>query len=54
QSEAVRILRRLEPDIRVLAERAGGSTLDDLGSAALGSDIAALRHETLPTRLFRS
>lgn len=54
QSEAVRILRRLEPDIRVLAERAGRSTLDDLGSAALGSDIAALRHETLPTRLFRS
>ncbi|MEF2553027.1 urease accessory UreF family protein [Aurantimonas sp. A2-1-M11] len=54
QSEAVRILRRLEPDIRDLASRAARSTLDDLGSAALGSDIAAMRHETLPTRLFRS
>ncbi|WP_442872873.1 hypothetical protein [Aurantimonas sp. C2-3-R2] len=30
------------------------SALDDLGSVALGSDIAAMRHEALRTRLFRS
>lgn len=54
QSDAVRVLRRLEPVIQATAERAVRSTLDDLGSAALGSDIVALRHETLRTRLFRS
>ncbi len=54
QSDAVRVLRRLEPVIQATAERAARSTLDDLGSAALGSDIAAMRHETLRTRLFRS
>lgn len=54
QSDAVRVLRRLEPVLQATAEHAARSTLDDLGSAALGSDIAALRHETLRTRLFRS
>jgi len=54
QSDAVRVLRCLEPDIQTTAERAARSTLDDLGSAALGSDIAAMRHEALRTRLFRS
>ena len=54
QSEAVRVLNRLEPDISAAADRARSSTLDDLGSAALVSEIAAMRHETLPTRLFRS
>ncbi|MEX6505011.1 urease accessory protein UreF [Jiella sp. M17.18] len=54
QSEAVGVLHRLEPDIRRAAERSLVSTLDDLGSAALGSEIAAMRHESLQTRLFRS
>ncbi|MCB8839019.1 urease accessory protein UreF [Aurantimonas sp. VKM B-3413] len=54
QSEAVRILHRLEPEISAAAERASASTLDDLGQAALLSEIAAMRHETLRTRLFRS
>ncbi|HEX2020249.1 MAG TPA: urease accessory UreF family protein [Aurantimonas sp.] len=54
QSVAVRVLHRLEPAIGDAAGRAAGATLDDLGSAALGSDIAAMRHETLRTRLFRS
>lgn len=54
QSDAVAVLHHLEPAIARFAERALGSTLDDLGSAALGSDIAAMRHETLSTRLFRS
>jgi urease accessory protein len=37
-----------------MAERAAGSTLDDLGSATIRAEIASLRHETLTTRLFRS
>jgi urease accessory protein len=37
-----------------MAARAAASTLDDLGSAAILSDIAAMRHETLGVRLFVS
>nr|WP_246233027.1 urease accessory protein UreF [Aurantimonas aggregata] len=54
QSIAVRVLHGLEPAIGDAANRAASATLDDLGSSALGSDIAAMRHETLHTRLFRS
>lgn len=54
QSEAVAALKRLEPAIADAARRAGASGLADLGSSALLSDIAAMRHETLTTRLFRS
>jgi urease accessory protein len=54
QSEAVRILHDLEPSILASASRAAASSLDDLGSCAVMSEIAAMRHETLPTRLFRS
>lgn len=54
QSQAVALLRRLEPSIAEVARRAEGSTLEDLGSSALLSDISAMRHETLSTRLFRS
>ncbi|GGE20630.1 urease accessory protein UreF [Aureimonas endophytica] len=54
QSEAMRAARELEPAILAAAGRAARSTPDDLGSAAILSDIAAMRHETLRTRLFRS
>mgnify|MGYP003653745940 CR=1 FL=1 len=54
QSEWVGVIHALAPAIVENAARARDATLDDLGSAALISDIAAMRHETLPTRLFRS
>ncbi len=54
QSEWVTVLRDLSPAVVANARRAAGSALDELGSAALVSDIAAMRHETLSTRLFRS
>ncbi|MFD2238397.1 urease accessory protein UreF [Aureimonas populi] len=54
QSEAVAVMKRLEPVIAGAAHRAGMSTLDDLGSSAILSDIAAMRHESLPVRLFRT
>ena len=54
QSEWVTILHDLTPAIVGNASRAVHATLDDLGSAAIVSDIAAMRHETLRTRLFRS
>jgi urease accessory protein len=43
-----------EGDIALLARRAAGSTLDELGSATVQADIVSLRHETQSTRLFRS
>lgn len=54
QKNAVSVLAGLEADITALAAEASGSTLDDLGSSTIRADIASLRHETLPTRLFRS
>ncbi len=54
QAQGVAILARLEPLILMLAEKAAGSTLDDLGSATVRADIAVMRHETQYSRLFRS
>jgi urease accessory protein len=52
QTDGVAVIAELEPVILATAARAAASTLDDLGSAALSSDIAAMRHETLHVRLF--
>lgn len=54
QTDATRLIVALEPLILTVAARAGTSTLDDLGSATLTSDIVAMRHETQHSRLFRS
>jgi len=54
QSDALKVIAALEPIILRTATRAAASTLDDLGSASLVSDIAAMRHETLDGRLFGS
>jgi urease accessory protein len=54
QTDGVAVIAGLEPIILATASRAAGSTLDDLGSSALLSDIAAMRHETLQPRLFIS
>ncbi|MEZ5810602.1 MAG: urease accessory UreF family protein [Rhizobiaceae bacterium] len=54
QDGAARILAALEPAIDEAASRAAQSMLDDLGSAALAAEIAAMNHETLQPRLFLS
>jgi urease accessory protein len=54
QSEAVATLAALEKVILVAARRAENSSLDDLGSSSIRAEIAALRHETQYSRLFRS
>ena len=54
QSDGVRTLASLEPLITASAERAAHSSLDDLGSATLVSEITAMRHETQYSRLFRT
>jgi urease accessory protein len=54
QTDGQRIVSGLLGPIRQLGRDAADSTLDDLGSAAFISDIAAMRHETQTTRLFRT
>lgn len=54
QTDGVAILAQLEPRISETAARAARSTLDDLGSATFMAEIAAMRHETQYSRLFRS
>lgn len=54
QKDGVAILAASEAGIAEVAARAVQSTLDDLGSATIIADTAAMRHETQGTRLFRS
>lgn len=48
------LLAELMPRIRAVAVQAEGATLDDLGGAAVLGDIAAIRHETLEPRIYRT
>jgi urease accessory protein len=54
QSTGLAVLAALEPSIIQVATETSTATLDDLGTAAFRSDLAAMRHETQYTRLFRS
>jgi urease accessory protein len=54
QKQGVATLASLETAVVGRSVEATGSTLDDLGSAAVIADLAAIRHETQHTRLFRS
>ncbi|MGL5363265.1 MAG: urease accessory protein UreF [Bosea sp. (in: a-proteobacteria)] len=54
QTDGQRVTAALLPEVTKLAAFAATATLDDLGGAAFRSDLAALRHETQYTRLFRS
>ena len=54
QTEGQRIVAALMPICAMLAEEAARSTLDDVGGAALLSDISAIAHETQTVRLFRT
>lgn len=54
QIGGVAILAGLEAQLLATAESAAISTLDDLGSATIMSEIMAMKHETQHSRLFRS
>ena len=54
QVQAVALLARLERQVEDTAQLAAEASLESLGTATLSADIAALAHETLPSRLFRS
>jgi urease accessory protein len=54
QTAGLRVLAALEPVILTTVAATGQATLDDVGGCAFRSDLAAMRHETQYTRLFRS
>ena len=54
QSDGLALQVALEEPILATSERAATASLDDIGTACLLSDIAAMHHETLTTRIFRS
>jgi urease accessory protein len=54
QTAGLAVLRDLAPVIAATAERAATATLDDLGAITLAGDMAAMRHETQHSRVFRT
>ncbi|MBO1326495.1 urease accessory protein UreF [Acetobacter sp. TBRC 12305] len=54
QTDGLHALARLEPALAAAARHAQDQTLEDVGGACFGSDLAAMYHETQETRLFRT
>ncbi len=54
QTAGLEVLRDLMPRIAATAKRAATATLGDLGAITLLADIAAMKHETLHARVFRT
>jgi urease accessory protein len=54
QTAGLKVLRNLSPLLSTTANRAAIATLDDLGSNCIASEIAAMKHETLEPRIFRT
>jgi urease accessory protein len=54
QTSGLRVLRNLAPLISTIASCAATATLDDLGSNCIAAEIAAMKHETLEPRIFRT
>ncbi|WP_196503799.1 urease accessory protein UreF [Aestuariivirga litoralis] len=54
QTRGLEVLRDLAPLIAETATRAQSAALDDIGGACIGADIAAMKHETLEPRIFRT
>ena len=53
-SDGQKVLTTLTPLITALAATYATEPLDALSSATFGADIASMRHETLPVRIYRS
>jgi urease accessory protein len=54
QFDGQRLMAELLPIVRHATSAAMLATIDDLGSATYGADLASMLHETQTTRLFRS
>jgi urease accessory protein len=54
QTAGLKVLRNLAPLISTTARNAATATLDDIGSNCVAAEIAAMKHETLEPRIFRT
>ena len=54
QAEGQRVLAGLHAVIEAVAREAAGSGLDEIGTASFGADLAAMEHEVLEVRIFRT
>lgn len=54
QTDGQRVLAALQPGIETLARASLARTTDDLHGSAFMADIAAMRHETLHAKVFRT
>jgi len=54
QTAGLQVLAAIQPTVLRIAGETAAATLDDIGGCAFRADLAAMRHETQYTRLFRS
>jgi urease accessory protein len=54
QTAGLQVMAAVEPQVAERAAAAAASGLDDIGTIAYAADIAQMRHETIPVRIFRS
>ena len=54
QTDGQKVLAALAPALAATGAEAAKSTLDDLTATSFAADIAAMRHETLQPRIFRT
>ncbi|MGL5010371.1 MAG: urease accessory protein UreF, partial [Paracoccaceae bacterium] len=54
QTEGQAVLAGLHGVIGGIADWAVGAALEDIGNCALGADLAAMRHETMDVRIFKT
>jgi len=54
QTDGQRVLAALHAPILRIAAAAAGAAPEDIGGTALRSDMAAMRHETMDVRIFRT
>jgi urease accessory protein len=54
QAEGQGVLAALHPQITTLAAEVPRLRIEDLGSSALGADLATMQHETMDVRIFRT
>lgn len=54
QTEGQAVLARLQPDIIEIGDRAALAETSDLASASFAADLAAMQHETMDVRIFRT
>jgi urease accessory protein len=54
QTQGLTVIRDLMPIIAATAHRAASARLGDLGTITIAADIAAMKHETQHSRIFRT